>query len=39
MSWQFRDCCIVATNLKIAALHIANYLPRFFGPLRDMTFI
>jgi hypothetical protein len=30
---------IVATDLKIAALHIADYLPRFFAPLRGMNFI
>jgi hypothetical protein len=39
MRWHFRDHCIVATDLKIAALHIADYLPLFFVPLRHMNFI
>jgi hypothetical protein len=39
MPWHFRDRGIVATDRKIAALHIADYLPRFFMPLRDMNFI
>jgi hypothetical protein len=30
---------IVATDLKIAALQIADYLPRFFVPRRGMNFI
>jgi hypothetical protein len=30
---------IVATDLKIAALHFADYLPRLFVPLRGMNFI
>jgi hypothetical protein len=29
----------VATDCKIAALHFADYSPRFFTPLRDMNFI
>jgi hypothetical protein len=39
MPWHFRDHCIVATDSKIAALHIADYLPRFFVLLRDVNFI
>jgi hypothetical protein len=39
MSWHFRDPCIVATDWKIAALHFADYSPRFFALLRDMNFI
>jgi hypothetical protein len=30
---------IVATDWKIAALHIADYLPRFFMPWCGMNFI
>jgi hypothetical protein len=29
----------VATDSKIAALHIADYLPRFFAPLCHVNFI
>jgi hypothetical protein len=39
MQWHFRDQGVVATNRKIAALHIADYLPRFLLPLRSMNFI
>jgi hypothetical protein len=39
MPWHFRDHGIVATDRKIAALHIADYLPRIFPPLRGMNFI
>jgi hypothetical protein len=39
MWWHFRDHCIVASDWKIAALHFADYSPRFFAPLRDMNFI
>jgi hypothetical protein len=37
--WFFRVPSIVATDLKIAALHIADYSPQFFVPRRDMNFI
>jgi len=37
--WFFRVPCIVATDLKIAALHFADYLLGFFMPLQDMNFI
>jgi hypothetical protein len=39
MWWHFRDRCIVATDLENAALHFADYSPRFFVPRRDMNFI
>jgi hypothetical protein len=39
MRWHFRDHCIMATDLKIAALHIAEYSPRILVPQRDMNFI
>jgi hypothetical protein len=39
MQWHFRDHGVMATDRKIAALHIADYLPRFFMPLRNMNFI
>jgi hypothetical protein len=37
--WFFRVPRIVATDLKIAALHIADYSSQFFVPRRDMNFI
>jgi len=39
VQWLFRVPCIVATDLKIAALHFADYLLRFLVPLQDMNFI